>query len=96
MNTRHRLMVAIGGLLMIALVFFIFFSEKGLADLNWLKKQRRLLLEKNAAVASENRALSVEIERLNSDPGYIEQMARRKLGMIGRDELIVKTEALAD
>jgi cell division protein FtsB len=92
MNTRHRLVISLGGLLLVALLFFIVFSERGLADLRWLRKEKSELLRQNAGVATENEAVSIEIDRLKNDPDYIEQIARRELGMIGRDEMIVKPE----
>lgn len=91
MNTRHRVIFSLSALILVALLFFIVFSERGLADLNWLRKEKRLLLERNTRVAAENEALSVEIDRLKNDPEYVEQIARRELGMIGRDEMIVKS-----
>lgn len=94
MNTRHRVMISLGGLLLVALLFFIVFSERGLADLSWLRKEKRELLRQNAGVDAENEAISIEIDRLIKDPDYIEQMARRELGMIGRDEMIVKPESV--
>ena len=91
MNTRHRVIISLGGLILVALLFFIVFSERGLADLNWLRKEKRILLERNASVSASNEALSMEIDRLKNDPEYIEQIARRELGMIGREEMIIKS-----
>lgn len=95
MTNRQRVIVSISGFILIALMFFIVFSERGLVDLNWLRNEKRLLEGQNAAVETDNRALGIEIDRLKKDPAYIEQIARRKLGMIGRDELIVKSQAAA-
>ena len=75
---------------MVALLFFIVFSERGLADLNWLRKEKMSLREQNDRVARQNEELSIDIDRLKNDPDYIEQIARRELGMIGRDEMILK------
>ena len=33
----------------------------------------------------------IEIDRLKNDPKYIENIARKELGMIGEDEVILKT-----
>ena len=75
---------------MVALLFFIVFSERGLADLNWLRKEKNALLEQNDRVSTNNEELSIEIDRLRNDPDFIEQIARRELGMIGREEMIIK------
>ena len=37
-----------------------------------------------------------EIERLKHDPEYIENVARRELGMIGKNEVIFKVEKKTD
>jgi cell division protein FtsB len=93
MNMRHRVVISLSSLVLVALLFFIVFSERGLADLSWLRKERDELLEQNAGVAAENEAISIEIDRLKNDPDYIEQVARRELGMIGREEMIVKSKS---
>jgi len=93
MNKRHRFVISLSSLVLVALLFFIVFSERGLADLSWLRKERNALLEQNAGVAAENEAISIEIDRLKNDPDYIEQIARRELGMIGREEMIVKSRS---
>lgn len=95
MNNRQRVIVSICGVVLVALMFFIVFSERGLADLNWLRNEKRQLVQQNTALENENRMLSGEIDRLKTDPAYIEQIARHKLGMIGRDELIIKSESAA-
>lgn len=95
MNNRQRVIISISGIILVALMFFIVFSERGLADLNWLRNEKRLLVEQNSAVENDNRTLSIEIDRLKKDPAYIEQIARHKLGMIGRDELIIKSKSAA-
>ncbi|MBW1812804.1 MAG: septum formation initiator family protein, partial [Deltaproteobacteria bacterium] len=35
-------------------------------------------------------SLSTEIDRAKNDPAYIEAVARQELGMIGKDEVILK------
>jgi cell division protein FtsB len=70
--------------------FFIIVSEHGLADLIFLKKERRKLVEKSERLNQENLSIGIEIERLKHDPGYIENIARKELGMIGKNEVILK------
>jgi cell division protein FtsB len=76
--------------LLVSLFFFIIFSEHGLMDLNLLKNEKNSLVQRNEQIARENLSLSVEISRLENDPKYIENVARQELGMIGKDELILK------
>ena len=90
MNRRQRIILSIAGLLLAALFLFTIVSEHGLVDLNLLRQENNSLLDNNARLTRENLSLSVEIDRLENDPDYIEDVARRELGMIGKDELILK------
>ena len=43
-----------------------------------------------AALDAENRRLLVEMERLQNDPLYLERVARRKLGLTRKGEVVYK------
>ncbi len=90
MTKRQRFLISIVAFLLVSLFFFIIFSEHGLMDLNLLKNEKNSLVQRNEQIARENLSLSVEISRLENDPKYIENVARQELGMIGKDELILK------
>jgi cell division protein FtsB len=74
----------------ISLFFLIILGDNGLIDLNRLKKQRNTLVEDNQRVQQEIQSLTIEIDRAKNDPEYIEAIARQELGMIGKDEVILK------
>ena len=90
MKTNQRILISITVFILISLLCFIIFNEQGLIDLRLLKKEKNILLEKNEQLDRENLTLSVEIDRLENDPKYIENVARQELGMVGKDELILK------
>jgi cell division protein FtsB len=90
MTTKQRILISIAALFLLSLFFFIVLGEHGLVDLNQLKKERDEVVEKNEQLTRENLGLSVEIDRLKNDLSYIENVARQELGMIGKDELIIK------
>ena len=96
MTKKQNILLSISVLLLLALFFFIIVSEHGLADLRFLKKERDRLVEENKKLARENQAISVEIDRLKHDPLYIESIARQELGMIGKDEIILKPQSLPE
>ncbi len=96
MTTRQRILISITVFFLISLFCFIIFSEHGLVDLNVLKEERNTLVENNEQLARENLSLSVEIDRLENDPNYIESVARKELGMIAKDELILKPQNTPD
>jgi cell division protein FtsB len=90
MTRKQNIFLSIAALVLFSLLFFIFFGERGLIDLNILKNERAQLAEKSEQLTRQNLCLSVEIDRLMHDPKYIENVARQELGMVGEDELILK------
>jgi len=96
MTIKQNILLSISVLLLLTLFFFIIVSEHGLADLIFLKRERDRLVEENNIISRENQAISVEIGRLKHDPVYIESIARQELGMIGEDEIILKSRNSAE
>jgi cell division protein FtsB len=94
MTRKQNLFLSIAVLVLFSLLFFIFFGEHGLIDLNTLKNERAQLAEKSEKLTRQNLLLSVEIDRLMHDPKYIENVARQELGMVGEDELILKPQTI--
>lgn len=88
MSSKQKILLAFTIVGLFSLLLFIVIGENGLADLNVLKRERDSLLKDNAELTRENLSLCREIERLKYDPKYIENVARRELGMIGKDEII--------
>ncbi len=92
MNPKQPLALA-GAVFLILLVgFYILFSERGLADLQRLIADRNQLAEQNQRIVRENIALGEEIDRLNHDPAYVERIARKELGMIRQNEIVIKPQ----
>ena len=96
MTKKLNILLAVSVLLLLALLFFIIISEQGLADLRSLKRERDQLVGENEKLTRENQAISIEIDRLKHDPGYIESIARQELGMIAEDEIILKPQNSAE
>jgi len=96
MSRKQGILVSAAVFLIVSLLFFIMFSERGLADLNQMKKERDRLSSQNRQSIQENIGLGVEIDRLKNDPSYIESVARREFGMIGQDEIVVKPQRPPD
>jgi len=90
MTSRQRFLTGWVVLALAALFFFTVFGSHGLVELVQLKSERDGLLAENRQLEQESRELSARIERLQKDLGYIESIARHELGMVGKDELIVR------
>jgi len=93
MSRKLNILLSIAVLLLLALFFFIIVSEHGLADLRFIKKERDRLVEDSKRLSRENLTIGIEIDRLKHDPAYIESIARQELGMIGKDEIILKPQS---
>ena len=96
MTKKQGVLVATVVCFIVALLFFIVFSERGLADFNMMKKERDRIHGQNRQIVQENLDLGVEIDRLKNDPTYIESVARKDFGMIGQDEIVVKPQRPPD
>jgi len=96
MTKKQSLLLGATVVFIIALLFFIVFSERGLADYNMMKKERDRIHDQNRQITQENLNLGVEIDRLRNDPKYIESVARRDFGMIGQAEIVVKPQRPPD
>jgi cell division protein FtsB len=95
MNSRQKILLSFALIAIFSLLLLIVFGDNGAADLRLLQTKRDRLIEKNETLARENVQLYHQIERLKNDPDYIESIARRELGMIGKDEVILKLRPAA-
>ncbi len=84
---KRFFLLAIGVVLTIIIVFTIV-GDKGLVDVIRLKNEKERIVLKKNALEEENRELLHRIELLKKDTRYIEEVARRELGMIGKNEVL--------
>jgi len=90
MDNKQKILISFCILTLFSMLLFILFSDKGLSDLFKLKSERDRLVNQNVQLKKENDTLYRTIERLRNDPEYIESVARKELGMIKKDEVILK------
>lgn len=90
MSLKQKILLSVAILVLFNLLLIIIFGDNGLVDLNLLKKEKERLVDKNREFVRENLSLYREIERLKNDPEFIESVARKELGVIGKDEVILK------
>lgn len=92
-DAEMKLKVVVGFVVLVILAFTVF-GDRGLVQLLSYKRQREALKEEARRLEEENRALAEEIERLKNDDSYLEQLAREELGMVKPGELVFQfTEA---
>jgi cell division protein FtsL len=68
--------------------FFTFFGDKGILHLFRLQKELARIKEANTKMEEENRRLKEEVRRLQHEKRYIEEIARKELGMVKEGEII--------
>jgi cell division protein FtsB/cell division protein DivIC len=73
--------------------FFTFFGDKGIIHLLRLQKEWGRIKEANVKIEEENRKLREEVKRLQYEKRYIEEIARKELGMVKEGEVIYQFES---
>ncbi len=69
---------------------FAVFGDKGLLDVYRLKSERDGIISYNRDLEEENKKLEASIRLLKTDVRYIGFIARKELGMIGKNELVYR------
>jgi cell division protein FtsB len=82
-------------LFLLVLGVFAFFGEKGILHLLRLKAELGRIRETNARLLEENQRLKEEVKRLQSDRRYIEEIARRELGLVKEGEILYRFDTSA-
>jgi cell division protein FtsB len=82
------------GVLVVVLsfVFVIVFSEHGLLDYVKLKRQIKSVSESIDKLEKENVVLKGQVDRLQKDDRYLEEIARGKFGFIRDGERLYRIE----
>ncbi|MEJ2699890.1 MAG: septum formation initiator family protein [Desulfuromonadales bacterium] len=75
-------------LLVLLLLALALFGDKGIMRAIQSRRQKEALQQEVNRLEATNEALRKEIHALRSDRRYIEDIARRELGMVKKDELV--------
>ncbi len=79
-------------ILLSALFFQMVFADGGILGYIKLKRDIVSINASTAAVEKENKLLSQEIKRLQTDDKYLEDVVRRKYGFLREGEKLYRTE----
>ncbi|MDR2301398.1 MAG: septum formation initiator family protein [Deltaproteobacteria bacterium] len=77
-------------LTILIMIGYIFISDAGLAKSNGLLEKKNQLELENLRLEEENRQLTIRLDRILTDLGYLEDEARNKLGLVKPNEIIYK------
>lgn len=87
--TRSRKMIfAMLAAASLGLLFMIFFGDNGVLELHRKQQHLNQLVEENRKLSEKNLKMYRIVGRLSNDPDYIEDVARKELGMVRSDEFI--------
>ncbi|MBI4794505.1 MAG: septum formation initiator family protein [Deltaproteobacteria bacterium] len=85
---NRRLLLGVGVFVGLALTFLVLFSHKGLYRIYCLRQERQAVEQETARLAAENARLARTIDRLQHDPEMIQDLIRRELNFIRKNEII--------
>lgn len=88
LTSRFGLLIV--GLLALCALIYLAVSADGFVRQSELAKEKQKLEAEIEVLQDENRVLRQKLERLQSDPGYVEDEARRKLGLIKPGETVYR------
>ena len=89
MGTKNKIIITVGILVLIGFLFVLGLGKRGAVDLYHLKLEKDHLEKANLELEKENEQRYRTIERLKHDPDFVEDIARKELGMIRKDEFII-------
>ena len=78
--------------IILGLLFLVFFPGRGLLAHHLLQKQVQTLVRDNKLLQQRNVELAEEIERLKNDEAYLEHLARKKYGLLRKNEEIYELQ----
>ncbi len=84
----RKLVAGVAVILGMALVSVALFSHRGLYQIYRFRHERLRLDQENARLAEENARLARTIDRLQHDPEMIQDLIRRELNFVKKNEII--------
>ena len=90
MEVWEKTVLIVFCIVLVIFSFIIVFRQNGVIQLNEKKRQMIESAKQNDIIKEKNKKLYREIKRLKSDSDYIESVARKELGMIREDEIIIR------
>jgi cell division protein FtsB len=90
---NRKVLWFLGAIVLIFFLLWIFFAP-GRGLLHYLKLQREItaLTGENSRLEARNAELAEDIKRLRSDDKYLEEVARKKHGLLKKNETVFEFE----
>lgn len=94
LKRKHLLLLSL--LLFLLLGLLTIFGDKGILHLFRLQRELARIREMNVKMEEENRKLKEQVRRLQNEKRYIEEIARKELGLVKEGELIYQFDLQDD
>ena len=85
---KNRLLINLSLVLLVLITAYLLFSENGVLRYYRLQQSLETVRLANEELRKQNEALQVEIEKLKNDPEYLEEIARKRFGLIQKNEMV--------
>jgi len=82
------LVLMVSSLFLLAMMAFTVWGNRGLLAMSRMQHELERLVREIEIVEQKNATLSHEVQRLRSDLGYIEKIAREELGLVRPGEIV--------
>lgn len=79
-----------GSIFVLLLILFVIYSFKGIVRVHKLMGEEHKLMQKISSIKKRNRAIGVQIYKLSNNKQYIASLAREKLYMIKKGEIVFR------
>ena len=93
MSQKQKIIIWVGLAGVLILFGFSIFGDQGFTSYLRQKSTLEKLEEKNQTLLQKNEEYADTLERLTSDPSYIESLSREKYGLVRPDEIVVRPPA---
>jgi len=87
-SEKKRLRRIILLVLLIAILLLLFIPGRSLMSYRNMQQHVSMLSRENERLEQRNRELTVEIKRLQTDEAYLEELARKKYGLLKDNETV--------
>ncbi len=90
MSIKGNILISLIILALLLFMIAILFGEKGYVELTRMKREKDSVFELNSSLMDENLNLYRSIDRLKHDPEFIKETARREIGLVEKEDIIIR------
>jgi len=89
-GSRAKVVAVVSLALAAGMLVLIFFSHRAISRIYLLSQEKARLEKENEHLAEENLRLARTVDRLHNDPEMIQDLIRRELNFVKKNEIIIQ------